>query len=119
MDGLLLLHAWPLDARMWEPQVQALSPGPSVVAPSHPGFGGTPAAGPVMTMEACADNALAALDAAGIERALVCGLSVGGYVTFELWRRARERFLGMVLANTRAVADTPEGAQGVSTWRNG
>ena len=72
-----------------------------------------------MTMEACADNALAALDAAGIERALVCGLSVGGYVTFELWRRARERFLGMVLANTRAVADTPEGAQGVSTWRNG
>ena len=45
MDGLLLLHAWPLDARMWEPQVQALSPGSSVVAPNHPGFGGTPAAG--------------------------------------------------------------------------
>jgi pimeloyl-ACP methyl ester carboxylesterase len=62
-------------------------------------------------MEACARNALDALDEAGIDRALVCGLSIGGYVTFELWRRARERVLGMVLANTRAVADPPEAVQ--------
>lgn len=110
-DGLLLLHAWPLDARMWEPQLQALPPSLPVVAPSHPGFGGTPSAGPVMTMEIAARSALAALDAAEIDRAVVCGLSIGGYVTFELWRRARERFLGMVLANTRAVPDTPEGGR--------
>ncbi|HEU4355034.1 MAG TPA: alpha/beta fold hydrolase [Actinomycetota bacterium] len=111
-DGLLLLHAWPLDARMWEPQLRALPPDLTVVAPSHPGFGATPSAGPVMTMDSAARNALAALDAAGIDRAVVCGLSVGGYVTFELWRRARERFLGMVLANTRALADTPDGVAG-------
>lgn len=111
-DGLLLLHAWPLDARMWEPQLEALPRGLPVVAPNHPGFGGTPSAGPVMTMEACARNALAALDAAGVDRAAVCGLSIGGYVTFELWRRARDRFLGMVLANTRAAADTAEGVRG-------
>ncbi|HEX5951090.1 MAG TPA: alpha/beta hydrolase [Actinomycetota bacterium] len=110
-DGLLLLHAWPLDARMWEPQLRAVPPSLPVVAPSHPGFGGTPPAGPVMSMGSAAGTALAALDAAGIDRAVVCGLSIGGYVTFELWRRARERFLGMVLANTRAVADTPDGAQ--------
>jgi pimeloyl-ACP methyl ester carboxylesterase len=111
-DGLLLLHAWPLDARMWTPQLEALGGGTAVAAPSHPGFGGTPSAGPVMTMEACARTALAALDEAGIDRAVVCGLSIGGYITFELWRQARERFLGMVLANTRAQADTPEGKQG-------
>lgn len=111
-DGVLLLHAWPLDARMWAPQLEAVAGGPAVVAPNHPGFGGTPSAGPVMTMEACARNALAALDDAGIDRAVVCGLSIGGYITFELWRRARERFLGMVLANTRAQADTPDGRQG-------
>jgi 3-oxoadipate enol-lactonase len=110
-DGLLLLHAWPLDARMWEPQLGALPSGLAVAAPSHPGFGGTPSSGSVLTMEACARNALVALDEAGIDRALVCGLSIGGYVTFELWRRARERFLGMVLANTRAVADPPEAVQ--------
>lgn len=111
-DGLLLLHAWPLDARMWAPQLEALAPDLPVAAPSHPGFGGTTGAGAVTTMAACADHALAAMDGAGIDRAVVCGLSIGGYVTFELWRRARERFLGMVLANTRAVADTPEAAQG-------
>ena len=111
-DGLLLLHAWPLDARMWEPQLEALPPDLAVVAPSHPGFGGTPSVGPVMTMEAAARSALSALDAAEIDRAVVCGLSIGGYVTFELWRRARERVLGMVLANTRAVADPPDGVTG-------
>jgi len=111
-DGLLLLHAWPLDARMWAPQLEVLAADLPVAAPSHPGFGGTPGGSTVTTMGACADRALAAMDEAGIDRAVVCGLSIGGYVTFELWRRARERFLGMVLANTRAVADTPEAAEG-------
>ncbi len=59
-------------------------------------------------MAACADRALSALDEAGIDRAVVCGLSMGGYVAFELWRRARSRIAGLVLANTRAVADAPE-----------
>ncbi|HZD16887.1 MAG TPA: alpha/beta fold hydrolase [Actinomycetota bacterium] len=111
-DGLLLLHAWPLDARMWEPQRAALPPGLPVAAPNHPGFGGSPLTGEATTMDRCAERALSALDEAGIQRALVCGLSMGGYVAFELWRRARERFLGLVLANTRASADTPEGREG-------
>jgi len=111
-DGLLLLHAWPLDAGMWEPQLAALPGALPVAAPSHPGFGGTPSAGEVTTMASCAERALEALGDAGIDRAVVCGLSIGGYVAFELWRRAPERFLGLVLANTRAVADTPEAAQG-------
>jgi pimeloyl-ACP methyl ester carboxylesterase len=111
-EGLLLLHAWPLDAEMWAPQLEALAGGPPVAAPNHPGFGGSEPAGEVMTMAAAAERALEALDAAGIERAVVCGLSLGGYVAFELWRRARERFVGMILANTRAVADSDEAAAG-------
>jgi len=110
-DGLLLLHAWPVDARMWQPQLDELPQGLAAVAPNHPGFGGSPLAGDVTTMGACADLALSALDEAGVERAVVCGLSMGGYVAFELWRRARERVIGLVLANTRAVADPPEGAE--------
>jgi 3-oxoadipate enol-lactonase len=62
-------------------------------------------------MAACAERALSALDEAGVDRAVVCGLSMGGYVAFELWRRARERVIGLILANTRAVADPPEGAE--------
>jgi 3-oxoadipate enol-lactonase len=109
-DGLLLLHAWPVDARMWEPQIAALPDGLAYAAPDHPGFGGSELAGDVTSMASGAERAISALDEAGIDRALVCGLSLGGYVAFELWRRARGRVAGLVLANTRAVADTPEGA---------
>jgi pimeloyl-ACP methyl ester carboxylesterase len=110
--GLLLLHAWPLDARMWEPQLAALPPDLPVVAPNHPGFGGADPADGVTTMSACAERAIGALDAAGVDRAVVCGLSIGGYVAFELWRRYRDRILGLILANTRAVADPPEAVHG-------
>jgi pimeloyl-ACP methyl ester carboxylesterase len=107
-DGLLLIHAFPLDGRMWEAQRL----GPHTVAPDLPGFGMAPSAGPTMTMAAAAARCLGAVDAAGLDRVVVCGLSMGGYVAFELWRQARERIAGLVLANTRAGADTPEAAQG-------
>jgi len=97
---------------MWEPQRSALPIDLRVAAPNHPGFGGSDLSGEVTTMSACATRAVGALDEAGIDRAVVCGLSMGGYVAFELWRRAPERVLGLVLANTRAVADTPEAAAG-------
>src|ERR671919_1657836 len=109
-DGILLLHAWPLDARMWEPQLAALPNDVRVVAPNLPGFGDSEPAGAVMTMRAAAERALSELERAGIDRALVCGLSMGGYVAFELWRRSPDRVLGLVLANTRAVDDTLDAA---------
>jgi pimeloyl-ACP methyl ester carboxylesterase len=107
-DGVLLIHAFPLDARMWEAQRL----GPATLAPDLPGFGMAPSGGPVMTMAAAAARCLEAVDAAGLDRVVVCGLSMGGYVAFELWRGARDRIAGLVLANTRAGADTPEAAQG-------
>jgi 3-oxoadipate enol-lactonase len=110
-EGVLLIHAFPLDARMWDPQIAVLD-GVPVVAPHLPGFGGTSGAGDVMSMASAAERCLEAMDAAGVDRAVVCGLSMGGYVAFELWRRARERFAGLILANTRAGADTEEGAAG-------
>jgi pimeloyl-ACP methyl ester carboxylesterase len=107
-DGLLLVHAFPVDARMWSSQLG----GARTVAPNLPGFGGSaPAAGGVMTMSEGAARLVDALDEAGLDRAVVCGLSMGGYVAFELWRRSRHRIAGLVLANTRAGADTTEGAQ--------
>src|ERR671922_1140229 len=109
-DGILLLHAWPLDARMWEPQLAALPNDVRVVAPNLPGFGGSEPVDAVATMRAAAERTLSELERAGIDRALVCGLSMGGYVAFELWRRSPDRVLGLVLANTRAVDDTPDGA---------
>jgi 3-oxoadipate enol-lactonase len=111
-DGLLLIHAFPLDAQMWTPQVRALGDRVPVVAPSLPGSGGTPLVGSTTSMGVAAAWCLQAIDAVGLERPVVCGLSMGGYVAFELWRMARQRIGGLVLANTRSGADTPEAAAG-------
>ena len=109
--GLLLIHAFPLDATMWTSQVTALGTRLPVVAPHLPGFGGTD--GPeVLTMAAAAEACVRVLDDAGLDLAVVCGLSMGGYVAFELWRAARPRVEALVLANTRAEPDAPEGAAG-------
>jgi pimeloyl-ACP methyl ester carboxylesterase len=109
-EGLLLLHAFPVDARMWRPQIDALADQVAIVAPNHPGFGGGADVPEVMTMGLAADSAVRALDDAGVERAVVCGLSLGGYVALELWRRSRDRVMGFVFANTRSGADSEEGA---------
>jgi 3-oxoadipate enol-lactonase len=109
MTTLVLVHAWPLDASMWDEQVAALEGEADVLAPSLPGFGGTPPAGEVVTMEAMANALVAELDRAGAGRAVVCGLSIGGYAAFALWRLHRERIAGLVLADTRAEADDQTG----------
>lgn len=107
--GLLLVHAFPLDRRMWGD----LAVGPAVAAPDLPGFGGTPPApGGRMTMASAAARCVDAVDSAGLDEVVVVGLSMGGYVAFELWRTIPDRIAGLILANTRAEADTPEGAQG-------
>ena len=112
MEGMLLIHAFPIDAQMWEAQIAALGEAEvPVVAPHLPGFGGTASAGDVMTMGSAAQRCLEALDGAGVDGAVVCGLSMGGYVALELWRLAPERVRGLVLANTRSDADPPEGAR--------
>jgi pimeloyl-ACP methyl ester carboxylesterase len=110
-DALLLIHAWPLDATMWEPQETSLRERVLTVAPHLPGFGGTDPAGDVMTMRAAADRCVEALDAAGAERSVVCGLSLGGYVALELWRSHPDRVTGFVFANTRAIPDDEAGKE--------
>jgi pimeloyl-ACP methyl ester carboxylesterase len=109
--GLLLLHAFPLDASMWGPQLAALRGEVAVVAPNFPGFGGTPLAGEVTTMDRGAERAAADVEAAGLDRIVVCGLSMGGYVAFAFWRRFRDRVAGLILAHTRAGPDDEAGRE--------
>ena len=63
---------------------------------------------PTASVDAYSDQVLDLLDALHVERAVVCGLSMGGYVTFALLRRAQDRVSGIVLADTRSTADSPE-----------
>ncbi len=110
-NGLLLLHAFPVDASMWKPQLAAIRGELAVVAPNFPGFGDAPLAGEVSTMDEAAEVAAAEVAAAGVDRVVVCGLSMGGYVAFAFWRKFRDRVAGLVLANTRAGADDEAGQE--------
>jgi pimeloyl-ACP methyl ester carboxylesterase len=111
MTTLLLIHAFPVDAGMWDEQVTALEGQVRVLAPSLPGFGGTAGVGDVMTMDAAADAMAEHLDRAEVDRAVVGGLSMGGYVAFSMWRRHRDRIAGLVLADTRAEPDDEAGRE--------
>jgi pimeloyl-ACP methyl ester carboxylesterase len=91
---------------MWDVQVASLREDvDTIVAPSLPGFGGTPLPRSQPAMDDYADFLAAELDRARVDRATVVGLSMGGYVAFALWRRHRARIAGLVLADTRADAD--------------
>ena len=103
---LVLVHAFPMGAAMWEPQRTA-APGWRIVTPSLPGFDGRPLVDD-NTMSAYTGDLLDTLDQQGIERAVFGGLSLGGYVLFELMRQAPERVAGLILADTRTSIDTAE-----------
>lgn len=104
---VVLLHAFPLSSDMWRPQLDQPPAGCRLLAPDLRGFG--PGAGPAASsLEEMAADVLAWLDALALDRVTVGGLSMGGYVIFRLFRQAPERFTGVILANTKAVADTPE-----------
>jgi pimeloyl-ACP methyl ester carboxylesterase len=107
--ALLLIHGFPLDHRMWAAQLAGLSEQARVIAPDLRGFGRSAAApaGP-LTMDQHADDLAGLLDALGVGRAVVAGLSMGGYVAFAFWRRHRERVAALVLADTRAEGDSPQ-----------
>lgn len=105
---LVLLHAFPLAAEMWQPQLAAVPAGWRFVAPDLRGFGqSTPGdtSLPASIDEDAAD-VVALLDRLGLDRAVIGGLSMGGYAAFAVWRRAGERLSGLVLADTRAEADS-------------
>ncbi|BAS27204.1 alpha/beta hydrolase [Limnochorda pilosa] len=108
----VFLHAFPLQKAMWEPVLEALEGRARAVALDLPGFGSSASLPAEPTMDAYADATAGFLDALGIGQAILCGLSMGGYLAFALWRRHRERVAGLVLADTRAGADTAQARQG-------
>jgi 3-oxoadipate enol-lactonase len=124
---LLLLHAFPLSRRMWHPQLAGLAGCCRAVAPDLPGFGGAGRGGgsggtvragggggetaAVCSMEEMAAAAVGLLDGLGVPAAVVCGLSMGGYVALALCELFPDRVRGLVLADTRAGADDDAGRQ--------
>jgi 3-oxoadipate enol-lactonase len=106
---LVLLHAFPFDRRLFAPQRAALPAHVRLVLPDLHGFGAA-ADSPASTLEAHADDVARLLDHLRIERAVVAGVSMGGYAALAFLERHAARLAGLGLLNTRSAADTPEGA---------
>jgi pimeloyl-ACP methyl ester carboxylesterase len=107
---LVLLHAFPLDRRMWQPQIGPLSSVARVLAVDLPGFGESTAGRGPFTIDSAADAVLDFLDAIGVPgRVVLGGLSMGGYVALAFARRHPDRLAGLVLADTRSEPDDPAG----------
>jgi 3-oxoadipate enol-lactonase len=109
---VLLVHGFPLDHRMWASQIDALATRHRVIAVDLRGFGETYGAAGTTTMDRFADDLRLVLDQLRVDEPVAfCGLSMGGYVAFEFWRRHSVRVRSLVLLDTRAVADTEDAAR--------
>lgn len=110
---VLLIHGFPFDHLLWRYQVGALTRW-RCIAPDLRGAGASSGALAIddFSMGAYADDVIALLDRSRVGQVVVCGLSMGGYVTFELLRRFPGRVRAAILCNTKAAADTPEAKLG-------
>ena len=107
--AILLLHGYPFDRSMWNGQIEILRhQGFRAIAPDLPGLGETKSSAEIITMEEMARCACALLDELKIADAVVCGLSMGGYVTFEFAHLFPGLVRALVLAGTRAPADNEQ-----------
>jgi 3-oxoadipate enol-lactonase len=105
---LLLIHGFPLDSRLWDAQVAGLASRVRVIAPDLRGSGRSDVPPGPYSVDQHAGDLLSLLDHLGIRRAVVGGLSMGGYIAFAIWRRHPERVRALVLADTRAEPDSPQ-----------
>jgi 3-oxoadipate enol-lactonase len=97
---------------MWEGQLALADAGWRVIAPQLRGFDGGAGDPPAVSVDDYAGDVIDLLDALHVDQAVVGGLSLGGYVAFALLRLASRYVQGLILADTRSQADTPEGVAG-------
>jgi pimeloyl-ACP methyl ester carboxylesterase len=108
----VLLHAFPLNARMWEPQLSMAELGWRVIAPHVRAMDGASDERPIASLDDVVGDVVDLLDGLKIEEAVFCGLSMGGYAALALFRLAPRYVGGLVLADTRAEADSAEAREG-------
>ncbi len=108
---LVLIHGYPFNRSLWDEQVNALTHSYRVIVPDLRGFGESDASAGPATMNRMAQDVARLLDHLEISQAAVGGLSMGGYVTLAFYKQFPSRVRALILADTRAHADTEEAKQ--------
>src|SRR5437867_6925061 len=109
---LVLLHGYPFDHTMWDHVAALLNERTRVLAPDFPGFGERPVAEQAPSIDVMADDVAGLLKREGIPRAVVAGMSMGGYVALAFAQHYKERFAGLGLISTQSAADTEQARAG-------
>jgi 3-oxoadipate enol-lactonase len=106
---LVLIHPFPVHHQFWLPVAEKLAAEYRIILPDVRGLGDSTAGDGAATMEKHASDLAAVCNHAAVKSAISCGVSIGGYILFEFWRRQRQRVNALLLCNTRAQADSAEG----------
>lgn len=103
---VVLLHGFPFDRYLWADQAEVLQEHSRIITPDLRGFGDSSAPEEVYTMEQYAADVIGLLDLLEIERAIIGGLSMGGYIALAIAEAFPERMMGLILSNTHPSKDT-------------
>ena len=109
---LVFIHGFPLNPSMWEPQLSLSGSGWRVIVPELRGFGDGGGDPPTTSIDDYAADVIDLLDALHIQEAAICGLSMGGYTAFAMFRLAPRYFQAMILADTKSPGDSAEAVAG-------
>ena len=105
---VVLVHGFPFDHAMWQPQVEALSRTYRVISYDVRGHGQSEPGEGQVTLESFVDDLLMLLDHLKVHRAVLCGLSMGGYIALRAVERRADRFSALILCDTKSEADSSE-----------
>jgi pimeloyl-ACP methyl ester carboxylesterase len=112
LGTLVLIHGFPLSPSMWDPQLVLAGRGWRLIVPELRGFGQGAGDPPTTSIDDYAGDTIDLLDKLHVDTAVICGLSMGGYIAFSMFRHAPNYFQAMVLADTRSQGDAPETVAG-------
>ena len=110
MDGpaIIFVHGFPFDKSMWDLQMESLKEDFRVIAYDIRGHGSSEAGNENFSIDIFTNDLLFLMDALEVEKPILCGLSMGGYIALNAIGKFPQHFSALVLSDTQCIADTPE-----------
>ncbi|TDD95773.1 alpha/beta fold hydrolase [Flavobacterium cellulosilyticum] len=105
---IIFLHGFPFDKTMWQGQLDFFKSSYRLIAYDSRGFGKSTDEESVLSIDMFADDLITFMDTLNIDKAILCGLSMGGFITLNAMKRYPNRFEAMILCDTQCISDTPE-----------